>query len=195
MAFRGGCGDPALEVGGLLTWLFTPAIVSLIVSLWANRILEARRARRDHITKLFEVTREDIRRAMEAAIDYFATAPESRTALQEAKVVSAERELRSAMPVILGPHPELTNTDRDRAAKRFQDLLAELTGGNFQERAGEVDREHIRRLTFAGAGLRSDLARMRDAELKMLARAEVLERLWARSLAWLDRKLGLPPVR
>lgn len=139
--------------------------------------MEGKRARRDHITKLFEITREDVRRGVEAAIDYFATEPAKRTALQEAKVILADREVRSAMPVILGPHPELENPDRAEAYRRYQDLIAELTGGNFQEREGFVDSEHIRTLTLAGAGLRSSLARMRDAELRMLA-DDLIQRGW-----------------
>lgn len=156
------------------TLLFTPALISLAVSLWVNRRAEARRARRDHITKLFEVTREDVRRCVEASIDYFATPPNDRTALQEAKVILGDRELRSAMPIILESHPELADANRATAQARFQDFAAELTGGNFQASNGEVDRQHIRRLTHTGAGLRSALARMRDAELKMLVEADPL---------------------
>lgn len=144
------------------------------MSLWVNRRSEARRARRDHITKLFEVTREDVRRCVEASIDYFATEPQERTALQEAKVILGDRELRSAMPIILDAHLELADINRTTAQARFQDFAAELTGGNFQASNGEVDREHIRRLTHAGAGLRSALARMRDAELKILVEADPL---------------------
>lgn len=179
----------------ILAALFAPAFVSLVVSIWVNRLLEAKRARRDHITKLFEVTRDDIRRAVEASVDYFATLPAERTALQEAKVLLADRELRSAMPVLLGPHPELANEAREHTSKRFEDLLAELTGGNFQVKDGEVDREHIRRLTVAGAGLRSGLARMRDSELKMLANSDFAERVKSGALAKLDRHLGIGPAR
>ncbi|MGN8001417.1 hypothetical protein [Sphingomonas sp. 22176] len=155
-------------------------------------MLEARRARRDHITKLFEVTREDIRRAIEAAVDYFATQPGARTAIQESKVVLADRELRSAMPVILGPHPELDNPIRALVSQKYQDVLAELTGGNFQVAEGEIDLEHIRRLTLAGAGLRAGLARMRDAELKMLASSDFVQRVSNGVLVRLDRTLGIP---
>lgn len=183
----------------LLSALFAPALVSLVISLWVNRVLEARRARRDHITKLFEVTREDIRRAVEAAVDYFATPPANRNPLQEAKVVLAERELRSAMPILLGPHPELTNDSRVDAGKRFEDLVAELTGGNFQEAQGSVDRQHIRRLTAAGAGLRSALAKMRDSELRILAGSDFVQRhggkLRAAMAAKLDSMAGIPPPR
>jgi hypothetical protein len=182
-------------VAGLLSLFVTPALVSLGVSLWAGKLMEARRARRDHITKLFEVTREDIRRAVEAAVDYFATSPDKRTPLQESKVVLADRELRSAMPVLLGPHPELENVGRTEANNRFQDILAELTGGNFQVADGTVDREHIRRLTYAGAGLRSSLAKMRDAELRMLASDDLLQNAWRKFLSWFDRQAGIDPPR
>lgn len=178
-------------MGSLFSFFVTPALVSLVVSLWAGKLMEARRARRDHITKLFEVTREDIRRAVEAAVDYFATLPDKRTPLQESKVVLADRELRSAMPVILGPHPELENIGRTEANKRFQDIMAELTGGNFQAADGVVDREHIRRLTYAGAGLRSSLARMRDAELRMLASDDWLQNKGKSFLAWFDARAGI----
>jgi hypothetical protein len=176
---------------GLIAFLFAPALISLAVSLWANRRSEARRARRDHITKLFEVTREDIRRSVEVAMDYFATLPTDRTALQEAKVILADRELRSAMPVILGPHPELADKNRDDAEKRFVELLAELTGGNFQGVDGEVDRQHIIRLTYAAAGLRSALSRMRDAELKMLIEADPLLKMGDWCMVKFDRFLGI----
>lgn len=183
-------------IKGLLTLIFAPALVSLAVSLWVNRRSEARRARRDHITKLFELTREDVRRSVEAAMDYFATKPTERTPLQEAKVLFADRELRSAMPVILDSHPELMNLNREQAQQRFENLLAELTGGNFQAVDGVVDREHIRRLTHTGAGLRSALARMRDAELKILIDTDPVLRVWGRFTDWLDEKAGLlPPKR
>jgi len=157
--------------------------------------MEARRARRDHITKLFEITREDIRRGTEVGVDYFATRPSERTPLQEAKVTLADREIRSAIPIVIGPHPELNNRSRDEAERRFEDLIAELTGGNFQASDGEVDREQIRRLTHAGAGLRSALARMRDAELRMLASDDMAQNVWKRFLNWLDRKAGVDPPR
>lgn len=183
----------SINLPGIITTLFTPALVSLAVSLWVNRRAEAHRARRDHITKLFEVTREDVRRSVESAIDYFATRPESRTPLQEAKVLLAEREIRSALSVILGPHPELQNDGSSAAQAGRTEFLAELTGGNFQVLEGEVDKEHIRRLTHAGAGLRSALARMRDAELRMLLDKDPL--LGARDwlMIRLDRFFGLGP--
>lgn len=131
---------------------------------------------------------------MEAAIDYFATPPSDRKGLQEAKVILGDRELRSSMPVILGPHPELVHESRIEAQKRFETLLIELTGGNFQESDGTVDREHIRRLAHAGAGLRSALAKMRDAELRILFETDPVVRLWNRLGEKFDAWLGLPPA-
>lgn len=160
-----------------------------------NRRTEARRARRDNITKLFEVTREDVRRAVEAAIDYFATEPAERKPLQEAKVLLGDRELRAAMPVILGPHPELADASREMAQHRFEDLLIELTGGNFQAKSGTIDREHMRRLTYAGAGLRSALAQMRDAELRILFEADPLLRTRDHVISRLGTWFGIPPNR
>lgn len=174
----------------VIPMLLAPAFVSLIVSLVANWNLEARRARRDHITKFFEITREDVKRALEVAIDYFATAPDARTPLQEARVVLMDRELRSALPVIVGPHRELANQARRATGRHFQDLLAELTGGNFQVKDGEVDGEHIRRLTVAGAGLRSNLSRMRDAELKTLAGLWLWRPFGEERLSLFDRYVG-----
>lgn len=170
-------------MGDIFSFLVTPALVSLLVSLWAGKFLEARRARRDYITKLFEVTREDVRRAVEAAVDYFAIDPSDRTFLQEAKVILADKEIRSAMPVILGPHPELHNANRVAALQAYQNLIAELTGGNFQEQLGTVDVEHIRRLTLAGASLRSALSRMRDTELMLLSQSTILRR-WDQFKVW-----------
>lgn len=146
--------------------------------------MEAQRARRDHITKLFEITRDDTRRAVEAAVDYFATNPSERTALQESKVVLADKELRSAMPLILGPHAELQCAGRVDASARYQDLIAELTGGNFQESAGEIDKEHMRRLAHAGASLRSALARMRDSELSILVGQVSFGGWWQKFIEW-----------
>lgn len=126
-------------------------------------------------------------------MDYFATMPGDRTPLQEAKVILAERELRSAMPIILESHPELADASRAIARNRFEDLAAELTGGNFQANDGEIDRDHIRRLTYAGAGLRSALARMRDAELKILIEADPLLKMRDWCLAKIDEVLGIGP--
>lgn len=147
--------------------IITPALVSLIISLWANTALEERRARRDHITKLFESARDDVRRAIEAGVDYFATKPKERTPQQEARVLSADRELRAAISLLLiKDRAAECKEPTDRAREAFQSLLIELTGGNFQAAAGFVSRSDITRLVHAGAAMRTALSRLRDAELK-----------------------------
>ena len=147
--------------------IITPALVSLLISLWANTALEERRARRDHITRLFESARDDVRRAIEAGVDYFSTKPKERTPQQEAKVLSADRELRAAVQLLLTKERSAECREQtDRAREAFQSLLVELTGGNFQVSSGLVSKAHITRLVHAGAGMRTALARLRDAELK-----------------------------
>jgi len=154
-------------MGAFLSFFVTPALVSLIVSLWAGKVLEERRARRDHITKLFEGAREDVRRGVEVGMDYFATPPKDRSALQEAKVIAADRELRSAVSLLLDKvrSPGCAKA-ADASRQAFQTLLIELTGDTFQAADGEISREHITRLVHAGAKMRTSLARLRDAELK-----------------------------
>lgn len=176
--------------------LLAPALISLLVSLWASRNSEAKRARRDHITKLFEVSRDDVRRGMESALDYFSTEPAKRTALQEAKVIFADKELKSAMPVLLSSHLELSNDNREEAQEKFEILIEKLTGGNFQAKEGEVDRQHMLEMAYAGAGLRAALARMRDAELQMLVDADPVKRffryrLFDVDMSIFDRYIGI----
>lgn len=153
-------------MGNLLELILTPAIVSLLVSTWVGRVMEARRARRDHITKLFEQSREDVRRAIEAAVDYFATRPSSRTPLQEAKVVASDRELRAGITMMLSrAKSDESASEWADASQSFENFVAELTSGNFQSQQGEVDRAHLLKVVHAGASLRSSLARLRDRQL------------------------------
>lgn len=167
------------DVLALLHDLITPAVVSLLISLWANRLLEARRAEREHLTKLFEVAREDVRRASEAAVDYFSTAPGQRSPLQEAKVLAAEREVREAIsPLTRSASDEGENRMRAPAAAAFVTMLAELTGGNFQAVAGEIDRQHLNRLVFACASLRSALAKLREDQLASLVERDFIRSRW-----------------
>ena len=181
-------------------WLFqlfvTPALVSLAVSLWAGRVMDAQRARRDNLTKLFETSREDVRRAIDAGVEYFAAAPGDRTALQEAKVVGADRDLRHAIPMVLG---EIGTVEcaaaRSSANEAFYALIAELTGGNFQAAEGETDREHIRRLVHAGARMRASLAKLRDAQLYETAKRDFILQQVDRGRTWWREKgpYRLPP--
>ncbi len=151
----------------IIGFFVTPALVSLAISLWANAVLEARRARRDHITKLFEGARDDVRRGVEAGVECFSTKPADRTHLQEARVLSADREIRAAVSLLLGRvRSPGCDEATHKAREAFQSLVVELTGGNFQARRGVISREHITRLVHAGANMRTALARLRDAELK-----------------------------
>merc|ERR1711939_726989 len=101
MAFCHRSGATPLSFGWLFNLVVTPALVSLGVSVWVGRLIEERRARRDHITKLFESAREEVRRSVDAAIDCFSTKPVERKPIQEAKVIASDKELRSALPLLL----------------------------------------------------------------------------------------------
>jgi hypothetical protein len=175
-----------LTLVGLLQQLLTPAIVSLLVTLWISRILEARRARRDHITKLFEVARDDVRRGVEAGVDYFAVEPSMRTAFQEAKVIGAESEIRSAVSLLIkkmrSPGCEEANASAHSA---FETLLATLTGGNFQSTTGEISKSHLVQLVHAGAEMRTALARLRDTELRDRADRDPIGKRIAAAWAYL----------
>lgn len=167
--------------------LITPAFVSLFVSLWAGRLMENLRARRDHITKLFEGAREDVRRAIEAAVDYFATPPCDRKGIQEAKVLSSDRELRASLPLLLEKVRSLeSRAASDSARAALETVLMELTGGNFQSSEGEFSREHLSRLAHAGAILRVSLARLRDAELRAQLDTDPVLRSWVRWQRWFE---------
>ena len=167
-----------------MTWFLglfvTPAFVSLVVSLWAGRFLEERRARRDHVTRLFESAREEVRRAVEAAIEYFSIPPGARTALQEARVIANDREIRAALPFLLDNARAVTDAEVTVAARdAFSKFVEQLTGGTFQSSEGEISPQHIIAIVYAGARLRTALARLRDAELKDRANQDPVFR-WVR---------------
>jgi hypothetical protein len=149
--------------------------------------MEAKRARRDHITKLFEASRDDVRRAVEHAIEYFALPPGERSALQEARVIASDRELRAAVSLLIN-HAVAAGCEETAATARsaFESLIAELTGGNFQVAVGEVNKDHLLRLVHAGAYMRNALARLRDAELKSHAEQDPLIRAYHRSMHYIS---------
>ena len=188
MAFCHRSGATPLSFGWLFNLVVTPALVSLGVSVWVGRLIEERRARRDHITKLFESAREEVRRSVDAAIDCFSTKPVERKPIQESKVIASDKELRSALPLLLTKARTsgcIEETEKTRDA--FENFIVELTGGNFQSKTGRIQRDHITRIVHTGASLRVGLARLRDAELKARTDADPIFRRGRYAWLWLTR--------
>ena len=153
--------------------------------------MDATRARRDNITKLFESAREETRRAIELAVDYFASPPPDRTALQEAKVVAADREVREGLSALISK-AHLVGCEAPLATTNdaYLAFIGELTGGNFQSKSGELDTDHIRRLVVTGATLRAKIAVLRDAELKALIDNEPVAKYSNREAVWAQNAMA-----
>lgn len=170
--------------------LITPAFIATVVSIAINNRSEKLRAQRDFFTKTFEAAREDVKLAIDAAAEYYPLASLSRPPLAEAKIWMADRELRFSLSNIIENAGEDIATLLPGLTNAFDDLIAELTGGSFQSAANLPDMKHLRRIASAGASLRSELLKVRHAELRSAINKDPLSRF----ILYMGKRLGVKTV-
>jgi hypothetical protein len=142
-----------------------PGVIAAIVTFFLTTRDERRRTFRDHVTKIFDETRDDIRDAVEAGVAYFScNKPEELRAL-EAQVLLYESDIRSSLSVIRSMcRPE--EISFIAALERAEgDFLAVLTGGSFGAEMPSPDRNRAREIIGFGTRVRSELARLRRYQL------------------------------
>jgi hypothetical protein len=161
----------------------TPAVVSGIVTFLLGQRNDGLKAQRDYRTKIADAARDDVRKATELSVSYFATSPDKRSIVQEAMIIVAERDVRNSVKRLIdgaADDPEL-QSPKKAVRKALIGLMALLTGGSFQQRNAtkineQDDAELIRRLASEAAVLRGALADLRDRELRLLTWGASIER-------------------
>jgi hypothetical protein len=140
---------------GFSVWnIITPALVASLITLYYNSRAEKRRAARDYISKVFDGARDDVRRAVEAAVEYFPVQPANRTTLQEAKLWMGERDVRHSVAALIEFSAGSAET-RKLLEDALDDFISALTGGSFQATSGEADVAQARAVSAIGGKLRA----------------------------------------
>lgn len=180
------------ETGFSIWNIVTPALVASLVTLFYNSRSEKRRAARDYISKVFEGARDDVRRAVEAAVEYFPLPPPERTELLEAKVWMGERDVRHSISALL-----MFSNQESTSGKLLEDSLdnfiSALTGGSFQATTGNADVVQARSVAAAGGKLRAAISTARQHELEAAVSADLLSRNWLRLKIYMNEPMGVPP--
>jgi hypothetical protein len=160
-----------LASAGIFDFVITPAVVSGVIIFLFSQRGEGKKARRDYDTKIFDAAREDVKKAMEAGVDYFATPFKNRDALLEAKVIVLEIDVRRSIARIVRHSQQKHKTLTNDVSLRLIGFLSILTGGSFQQKnsrmvSAEEDASNMRKLAAEGAHLRVALADLRDEQLE-----------------------------
>lgn len=153
-----------------------PALIATAITLLFNFWSEKRKAERDYVTKLFEGARDDSRKAVEAAMEYFPRDGADRSALLEAKVWMAERDIRHSLSSLsaLCNSPET----RESIERILDDFIDALTGGSFQNKKAKADVAQARKIASVGAELRVTLAKARQTDLQAEIARDPLSQLF-----------------
>jgi hypothetical protein len=161
--------------GFSITSIVTPAVVASAVSLYLGSRSEKQRAVRDFITKAFDAARDDVRRASEAAAEYFPLSAEERKPAQAAKIWMGERDVRHSVEALIA-FTDATSPRRAVLENRLDDFIDALTGGSFESTAATADVEQVRRVATTSAALRAALSTARQQELSAAIDKDVLAR-------------------
>jgi hypothetical protein len=161
-----------------------------LVTLFYNSRAEKRRAARDYISKVFDAARDDVRRAVEAASEYFPVSPAERTPRQEAKLWMGERDVRHSVASLIAFSEGSAETRRllESSLDSFIDVL---TGGSFQASRGDPDIAQSRAISAAGGKLRASIATARQRELEEAVSADLLSRNWKVISAYMSEQMGV----
>jgi hypothetical protein len=176
---------------GFSIWnVVTPALIASLITLFYNSRAEKRKAVRDYVSKIFDSAREDVQRAVEAAVEYFPVSPRDRTALQEAKLWMGERDVRHSLSALISFSAEGGNS-RSLLEEALDDFIDALTGGSFQAREGGPDVPQARAVAAKGGKLRAAIARARQRELESAITADLLSRNWTKVRAYMSQEMGV----
>lgn len=172
--------------------IVTPAVVATAITFFLNFRIEKKKAERDYITKLFENARDDVRKAVEAGVEYFPLAAAKREPIKEAKIWMGERDVRHSSTVLIQFCGE-TGTVKDDLIDALDDFIDSLTGGTFQNSKAVADLEQARKIAAAGAKLRTTLATARQVELRRAIDSDPLSRGWRRGMDYMNENMGVTP--
>jgi len=168
----------------------TPAVVASAVSLFFNHRSEKKRAARDYLTKAFDSARDDVRRAVEYAVDYFPLRSDERTPAKEARLLMGDRDVRLSIGALIDFSAE-SGPSRNLLQSALDDFISVLTGGSFQSSAADADLDQARLVASAGAALRAAIAKARHLELEDAVKSDVLSRSADRLRLYLNENMGV----
>ena len=176
--------------GFSIATIVTPAVVATAVTFFLNIRIDKRKARRDYITKLFENARDDVRKAIEAGVEYFPLKASDRDPVKEARIWMGERDVRHSSSFLIdfcnARHP-----GQKYLVDSLDDFIDSLTGGSFQSLNASPDLEQARKIAASGAKLRTAIAHARHLELNEDIDGDPLSRAWKRSLAYMNENVGV----
>lgn len=180
-------------LAGFSIWsIITPALIASLVTFYFNIRAEKKRAERDFISKAFDAARDDVRRAVEAAIDYYPYAHDERTPLREAKLWMGERDVRHSISALIEfSHP--AGESRSVLQRALDDFIDSLTGGSFKSAEATPDLDQARKISSAGAKLRSTISAARHLELAAAVKSDVFSRSSQAAIAYLTANMGPEP--
>lgn len=167
--------------------LVAPALIASIMTLLINIRLDKVRVRRDYIGTSYEAVRNGINEAVSAAAAYYPLPSAERTASLEAKIWMADRELRFSIPALMDNATTEARPDFDALSETFDDFIAELTGGTFQQTGANSDLKHFRKIASVGAELRAKITQARHEELRRAVDKDPLSRM----ISYLNEPMGI----
>lgn len=156
--------------------ILTPALVASIFSLLFNARAEKRKFVRESLKDSFIEARDVIGKAASASSIYFSKPHKERTPEVEASVWIHEKEMRFLLSNILERSDESLAYELEKVQDHFDELVSELTGGNFQQNSAKPDLGQIRKISGIAAHLRSVLAALYHAQLKNSLDRDLLDR-------------------
>jgi hypothetical protein len=175
---------------GFSLWsIITPAIVASFITLFLNIRSEKSRAARDFVSRAFDAARDDVRRATEAAVEYYPLPASDRTAAIEARLWMGERDVRHSVNAVI----EFSTAGSDGQKllqSSFDNFIDALTGGSFQSSEAEPDLEQVRKVASAGGELRASISMARQIELRQAISSDILSRSSAVAFAYMTENLG-----
>lgn len=158
--------------------IITPALVASIFSLLFNARAEKRKFVRESLKDSFVEARDVIGKAVAASSIYFSKPYKGRTPEVEALVWIHEKEMRFLLSNILERSDESLAYELEKVQNHFDELVSELTGGNFQQKNSKSDLSQVRKISGIASHLRSVLATLYHAQLKSSLDRDMLDRLF-----------------
>lgn len=141
---------------------FAVAVLAAILALLANGQIDRRRAKREYVTKMTEAFRDDVRKAVEEASDYWSTKPSTNKSVAEARIRMYEKDIRSASLFL-----ELRSSRKEagKLNSATNNFIGALTGADFEAAKVEPKSHHVVTVTSLGAVLRQEIAELRDEQI------------------------------
>jgi hypothetical protein len=134
-----------------------------LLAFFANRILESRKNVREHGQKIAIEARDRVRDLVECGAEYWALEISTENKpIYEAKIRLLEADVREILNLF---EEEVKFVDVSKIRSIEYDLLATITGGNFEskidrrKRSQILDIERATKLAAIGAKLRSEISR------------------------------------